>query len=237
MAMLYSAIMLSLVGPANMPIGLQSVDEAAEAAAADTGITLDEGKVERISPVELSVYGDLYGVDTPLPESWAFLTIRGTDYSPQSYLAKEEGPVGFRIAVDAQGNATGCEVTSSSGFARLDEATCPVLMGRVPKFEPAIDANGEAVAAYFADEADWKIREPELTNFVAKVLFVIGPTGNMERCEILEAKGDLPADYSPSSLCDGPLTSDGTIYRDEQGMPTRKRVTMEFRVQSEDVAG
>jgi periplasmic protein TonB len=48
-------------------------------------------------------------------------------YPPRALAAREEGAVGFKIAIDTKGAVTQCEVTRSSGHPLLDQETCNLL--------------------------------------------------------------------------------------------------------------
>jgi protein TonB len=48
-------------------------------------------------------------------------------YPPRALAAKEEGAVGFRVAIDPKGTVTQCEVTHSSGHPLLDQETCSLI--------------------------------------------------------------------------------------------------------------
>ncbi|MBX7482361.1 energy transducer TonB [Qipengyuania qiaonensis] len=56
-----------------------------------------------------------------------------------------EGTVGVRVTVTAEGRATGCTVTSSSGSSDLDQAACEGVE-RYGRFNPAQDAAGNPIA-------------------------------------------------------------------------------------------
>ena len=49
-------------------------------------------------------------------------------YPKSSLAAGEQGLVGFTIGIDAAGSPTKCQVTHSSGYKRLDEETCKLIM-------------------------------------------------------------------------------------------------------------
>ena len=61
----------------------------------------------------------------------------------------QEGTVGFRLAIGPNGRVTACRVTSSSGSAPLDQATCRILRARA-RYAPARDAAGNPTTG-----ADW----------------------------------------------------------------------------------
>jgi periplasmic protein TonB len=59
------------------------------------------------------------------------------DYYPAASLkAGEQGTVGFEVALNRDGKIESCLVTSSSGFPRLDEATCDMIV-RTARFRPS----------------------------------------------------------------------------------------------------
>ncbi|MFN3389525.1 MAG: energy transducer TonB [Allosphingosinicella sp.] len=57
------------------------------------------------------------------------------EYPKESLQRGEQGAVGYRVKIDRRGNPLSCEITQSSGFERLDLATCAMLMERA-RFTP-----------------------------------------------------------------------------------------------------
>ena len=53
-----------------------------------------------------------------------------TEYPKASLDNNEQGTVHYRVKIDRRGVPRQCEVTQSSGFERLDLATCELLMSR-----------------------------------------------------------------------------------------------------------
>jgi TonB family protein len=53
-----------------------------------------------------------------------------TEYPKNSLANNEQGTVHYRVKIDHRGRPSQCEVTQSSGFERLDLATCDLLMSR-----------------------------------------------------------------------------------------------------------
>jgi hypothetical protein len=51
-------------------------------------------------------------------------------YPERARRAGEQGSVVFKVALDREGHATSCVVTQSSGFKRLDEETCDMILDR-----------------------------------------------------------------------------------------------------------
>ena len=58
-----------------------------------------------------------------------------TVYPQESLDNGEEGAVRYRVKLDSSGRPTACEVTESSGYRRLDLATCAMLMDNA-RFTP-----------------------------------------------------------------------------------------------------
>lgn len=48
-------------------------------------------------------------------------------YPARALAAREEGAVGFTVALDSKGEVTNCQVTHSSGHPLLDEETCKLV--------------------------------------------------------------------------------------------------------------
>lgn len=78
------------------------------------------------------------------------------EYPPRSLVANEQGAVSFKVEVLASGKARNCRVTSGSGFAALDKATCDQILTRAI-FEPAADANGRAIDSTLEGSMNWTI--------------------------------------------------------------------------------
>lgn len=53
-----------------------------------------------------------------------------SEYPPRARAAGEQGSVIFKVALDRDGYATSCEVTQSSGYKRLDQETCDLILNR-----------------------------------------------------------------------------------------------------------
>ena len=81
------------------------------------------------------------------PQSW----VTNDDYPPGAIWNYQQGTTGFRLRIDAAGRVIGCTVTSSSGSAPLDDATCTLLRRRA-RFYPAENLDGVKV------ESDWSSR-------------------------------------------------------------------------------
>ena len=78
------------------------------------------------------------------------------DYPIESLRNREQGDVHFVLDVDAAGTVTACRIERSSGYSRLDEASCSMLMRRA-RFTPAVDDDGKPVASSYRNVVRWRI--------------------------------------------------------------------------------
>jgi TonB family protein len=69
------------------------------------------------------------------------------DYPKASLAAGEQGTVRYRVKIDRRGRARECAVLESSGFQRLDMATCALLMDKA-QFTPASGRKGSRGSTY-----------------------------------------------------------------------------------------
>ncbi|HEX8223026.1 MAG TPA: energy transducer TonB [Allosphingosinicella sp.] len=74
-----------------------------------------------------------------------------TDYPKASLANNEQGTVHYRVKIDRRGVPRQCEVIQSSGFDRLDLATCDLLMSRA-RFTP-----GQGRRSVFDGRVVWRI--------------------------------------------------------------------------------
>lgn len=76
------------------------------------------------------------------PANW----LSNDDYPSQSLAEGERGAVSIRLDIADTGKVTNCSVLVSSGFKRLDDQTCQVVMKRA-RYEPARSKEGAAIAS------------------------------------------------------------------------------------------
>lgn len=94
------------------------------------------------------------GVQPKNQRSWA---ARIQDNYPRRAAQEEiEGTVGVRVTVTADGKATGCSVTSSSGSDILDQAACKDLE-RYGRFDPALNDAGNPISASWSTRITYKL--------------------------------------------------------------------------------
>ena len=78
------------------------------------------------------------------------------DYPRASLVEGNEGTARYRVVVGTNGRVASCEVTSPTGDARLDEATCRFIARRA-RFEPATDETGAKVLGTYTGTVRWQI--------------------------------------------------------------------------------
>lgn len=78
------------------------------------------------------------------------------NYPKESLKAGEQGRVGFTVEVTEAGRGTNCKVTESSGYPRLDKATCEQVEA-YGRFRPAEDANGKPIRGSYSGHVNWVI--------------------------------------------------------------------------------
>ncbi len=86
------------------------------------------------------------------PGSWATTN----DYPSRALSQEREGTTGFRVTYDASGKVTDCQITSSSGHADLDAATCSNVKRRA-RFEPGLDKDGNPTGGAYSNRVTWRI--------------------------------------------------------------------------------
>jgi len=85
------------------------------------------------------------------PGSW----VTTNDYPSRALREEREGTTGFRLSIGPDGRVTDCQITSSSGHADLDQATCDNLRRRA-RFSPALEG-GQPVAGSYSSRTRWVI--------------------------------------------------------------------------------
>lgn len=77
-------------------------------------------------------------------------------YPAESALRGEQGDVTFRVRTNRKGQVDGCQVIHSSGYKRLDEATCDMIL-RGATAKPLQEANGFRVAGVRDAYVEWRL--------------------------------------------------------------------------------
>ena len=79
-----------------------------------------------------------------------------TAYPKNSLENNEQGTVHYRVKIDGRGVPKQCEIMQSSGYERLDLATCDLLMSRA-RFTPSRDGRGRGTRSTYDGRVVWRI--------------------------------------------------------------------------------
>jgi protein TonB len=85
-----------------------------------------------------------------------------SEYPPRARAAGEQGSVVFKVALDREGFATSCEVTQSSGFKRLDQETCDLILNRA-MFKGVRGPDGRRTNVVTEGVVNWRLPKGEAT--------------------------------------------------------------------------
>jgi periplasmic protein TonB len=160
---------------------------------------------------------------TPLgsPGSW----VMSNDYPAAALRQEQEGIVGFRLTISSDGVVSNCQITVSSSFPILDEATCRLVTARA-RFKPATDAKGNAAEGSFSSRVRWAVpREtPPPRPGTLVISMIVEADGSQSDCRVLQSSGE-----SEGKAPVGPFPCSKRrivpAYQDAKGNPVRKRVT------------
>lgn len=82
--------------------------------------------------------------------------VTAEDYPSAALRQERTGRTVALVSIEADGRVSGCEVTTTSGHADLDEATCRIVTLR-GRYQPATDADGAAVASEQSYAVNWAL--------------------------------------------------------------------------------
>ncbi|KWV91264.1 energy transducer TonB [Erythrobacter sp. YT30] len=94
------------------------------------------------------------GATTKNERRWASRI--SNDYPSRALREEVEGTVGVRVTVGANGRATSCNVTSSSGSSVLDQAACRGMQ-RYSRFNPALDDAGNPTTGSYSTRITYRL--------------------------------------------------------------------------------
>jgi TonB family protein len=77
-------------------------------------------------------------------------------YPARALKAGEQGPVYFNVKLDKKGHPLSCQVTKSSGYPKLDEETCNLVLLHMV-FQPVKDESGRDLKPTHEGVINWKI--------------------------------------------------------------------------------
>jgi TonB family protein len=110
-------------------------------------------------------------------------------YPPGALKRGEQGKVAFRLMIEPDGSLGTCDVTESSGFARLDKETCEVMMHA--RLKPVRSSDGRAIRAVQSGYIVWKL--PDGATRVASTGAKTMPKPDQLICRRIETTGSLIA--------------------------------------------
>src|SRR3546814_6601260 len=80
------------------------------------------------------------------------------DYPSGAQREERSGTAGFRLELGPDGRVTNCTITSSTGHADRDEASCRLLPRRA-RFKPATAAGGGPMSDTYNGRITWRLPE------------------------------------------------------------------------------
>jgi protein TonB len=115
-----------------------------------------------------------------------------SQYPERARAAGEQGSVGFKVALDRDGFATSCEVTQSSGYKRLDQETCDLILDRAT-FKGVRGTDGRKTNMVTTGVVNWRL--PNAAPIVASPMRIAAtPKPEKKICRRKIKTGSL-ADY------------------------------------------
>ena len=109
---------------------VQPTPTPAASMSSGTGSEAGNGSGTTIQPTASPTAPPLYKPRAPVPRGRTGDWVTTGDYPSQDLREGNQGVVRVRLEVTAAGQASKCTVTGSSGFPRLDAATCAKLLAR-----------------------------------------------------------------------------------------------------------
>ncbi len=92
----------------------------------------------------------------PVPKSSPGRWILPSDYPRDLINNGGQGIVHFRLSIAPNGDVTGCHIQGATEGDGFQKVTCETLTQR-GKFVPALDANGQPIASYYASTVRFEI--------------------------------------------------------------------------------
>jgi TonB family protein len=145
---------LSLTGTA---VAIDAVNECLNGLRANrTSIVTGKAPLVPRTSAPLAVPARTSLVHAPTPIGSASAWIMGSDYPSRALRDEREGTTSYILTIAPDGKVISCQVTSSSGHADLDAATCDNVRRRA-RFTPATDANGRPTSGDYSNGVRWSI--------------------------------------------------------------------------------
>jgi len=162
----------------------------------------------------------------PVPKNGPGGWIQAGDYPTMAVKNGESGTTRFTLTLDAKGAITNCVVVATSGSAALDRATCDLLRAR-GVFSPALDGAGKPVPGSYTNQTRWMLPPPGTVPQPGEFVFhyVVESDGRQTECKVEKATGAMEGRIK--QVGEGcPAVHFREPYKDAQGNPARRRVTV-----------
>lgn len=152
---------------------------------------------------------------TGSPASW----LSPDDYPPAALRFEMAGVTAFRLMVGPDGAPRRCEITASSGFDVLDDATCERLMKNA-SFVPARDAKGRPVTDYYSNRVRWAMPDAvePFHDAAFSIRYQIDQSGRLLSCQLVE--GNIAGESDACRLTSGFSPEFGIAMRGRSTLPT-----------------
>lgn len=92
----------------------------------------------------------------PTPQQTPARWVVSSDYPLKMLSSGQPAIVEFRLSVGADGIPTACHIQSTTRPKEFDDAVCESVMRRA-RFDPALDANGTAIASYYRNTVRFQL--------------------------------------------------------------------------------
>jgi protein TonB len=161
-----------------------------------------------------------------VPKNGAGSWVQPGDYPVMAVKNGESGTTGFTLNIDAKGAITNCVVVATSGSAALDRTTCDLVRVRAT-FSPALDSAGKPVPSSYTNRVRWVLPPPGALPQPGEFLFhyIVESDGRQTECKVEKATGAMEARIKLiGEGCPAVHFREG--YKDAQGNPVRRRVTV-----------
>lgn len=190
--------------------------------------------LERMPVLSIGSSAPRYSDELERSRNW----VRLSDYPIAAWNGGRTGRAEARLYIGEDGRLLRCAIMVSSGHEDLDRATCAPF-GEPATYSTDLEAERPSVVDTHDFAFDWEKKLPEFPDSVTvSSRAIIDTQGLPHSCEILEVTGPIP-DRMRRRLEIDPCgwASPRTIapYRDAEGRPVQKVVTMQYTISVEDL--
>lgn len=150
----------SVVNAATPPLDLNPTGPTVETTLIDDNIptVIPTAEPTRLPFVEPTPPPPLFTPKRPQPANASNSWVTTDDYPSGDLRRGHEGTVSYRLVIGTNGKVQSCDVTASSGWLGLDEATCKNVSRRA-RFEAGTNNKGEKVVDTYSGRVIWRIPE------------------------------------------------------------------------------